>query len=310
MGNGQHRNRRGAARSRHGPHRGGAGANDRNDRRSATHLMPATPNGAPEATGAALPAGTDEPLADAGDDLDQSLDQTPEQAQAAEMAEERLERSAGELPGASPEARAETAPGVEVASSAGTPPEQSAREETAPAAPVADEAAAKAPPERRTPRGRFERFYAPGQGPRAEQNGHPHAAPGANGVNGANVVNGAHEAHEPHGAIRRAPREPLAAYTPSAAQPAEEDDAEVELSGPREDVRGPVGELIDALHDLFTHDRAIATQGSASRCGICYFHFALGELVYRESEGFYVCQPCERALAGARVPMVRRQQRL
>ena len=189
MGNGQHRNRRGAARSRHGPHRGGAGANDRNDRRSATHLMPATPNGAPEATGAALPAGTDEPLADAGDDLDQSLDQTPEQAQAAEMAEERLERSAGELPGASPEARAETAPGVEVASSAGTPPEQPAREETAPAAPVADEAAAKAPPERRTPRGRFERFYAPGQGPRAEQNGHPHAAPGANGVNGANVVN-------------------------------------------------------------------------------------------------------------------------
>lgn len=291
MGNGQHRNRRGGARSRHGPHRGGAGANDR---RGATHVMPTTPGSAPDAADAALPAGTDEPGAGAGDDLDQALDQTPDQAQAAEIAEEQFERRAGELPDAPPEARAETEPGVEVASAAETPEQAPERGETVPAqpAPPSDEAAPSAEPERRTPRGRFERFYAPGQGPRVEQNGHPHAAPGANG------------------AIRRAPREPLAAYTPAAAQPAEDEDAAVERSGPREDVRGPVGELIDALHDLFNHDRAVASQGSASRCGICYFHFPLGELVYRESEGFYVCQPCERALAGARVPMVRRQQRL
>lgn len=291
MGNGQQRNRRGGARSRHGPHRGGAGANDR---RGATHLMPATSGGSPDA---ALPAGTDEPEADTGGDLDHALDhaldqapdQTLDQAQAAEIAEEQFERRAGELPDAPPEARAETEPGIEVASAADTP--EQATPSAAEQSPT-DEATTRAEPERRTPRGRFERFYAPGQGPRVEQNGHPHAAPSANG------------------AIRRAQREPLSAYTPSAAQPADEEEAEVELSGPRKDVRGPVGELIDALHDLFSHDRAVASLGSASRCGICYFHFPLGELVYRESEGFYVCQPCERALAGARVPMVRRQQRL
>lgn len=288
MGNGQNRNRRGGAR--HGGRRGGAGANDR---RGATHLMPPTYDVAPEQ--AQMPTAAE---------AQSGADPTPDQAQAAEMAEEQFERQAGELRDATPQARAETEPGIEVASSdqpAQMTPvsEATARplavESSAPAEPPESrEAEASAEPERRATRGRF---YAPGQGPRAEHNGH-------NGHNG----------HAANGAARRPPREPLSAYAPSlspSAQAAEDDDeGEAPYSSPREDVRGPVGELIDALHDLFTRDRVIASQGAASRCGICYFHYPLGELVYREAEGFYVCQACERALGGSRVPMARRQQRL
>jgi hypothetical protein len=70
-----------------------------------------------------------------------------------------------------------------------------------------------------------------------------------------------------------------------------------------------VGGLIDSLHEVFSRDRAIATQGGASRCGVCYLHFPVGELTYRDTEGFYVCESCAHALGSARVPMVRRQQR-
>lgn len=292
MGNGQNRNRRGGAHTRHGPHRGGAGANDR---RGATHLMPPAPEAAPQTEPEVAQASA---AADAQAEADPP---TPDQAQAAEMAEEQFERQAGELRGAAPQARAETEPGIEVAGSdqpAQTPP---ASEASAPLSSVESmesatpqeprETEASVEPERRASRGRF---YAPGQGPRTEHNGH----------------NG----HATNGAARRPPREPLTAYVPSlssSAQPAEnEDEGGSPYSGPREDVRGPVGELIDALHDLFSRDRAIASQGSSSRCGICYFHFPLGELVFREAEGFYVCQACERALGGSRVPMARRQQRL
>ena len=301
MGNGQNRNRRGGARTRHGPHRGGAGAGDR---RGATHLMPPTHDAASEVGPEVTPEGTVSPGAA---EAQAEADSSPEQAQAAEIAEEQFERQAGELPDATPQSRAETEPGIEVASASeppAQPHEASAASETPtpppstqPTEPPAQrEPEASAEPERRTPRGRF---YAPGQGPRAEHNGHS----GQNGHNG-----------HASGFARRLSREPLSTYVPSlpsAAQPADDDDeGEAPYSGPREDVRGPVGELIDALHDLFTHDRSIASQGGASRCGICYFHYPLGELVYREAEGFYVCQACERALGGARVPMARRQQRL
>ncbi|MGH2503994.1 MAG: hypothetical protein ACRDID_15910 [Ktedonobacterales bacterium] len=252
--------------------------------------MPPTPGVAPETE--QIPAASE---------AQPAADPTPDQAQTAEMAEEQFERQAGELRGATPQARAETEPGIEVAGSDQPSQTPSASDASAPP-PVVEsatpaeppeprEAEASVEPERRAPRGRF---YAPGQGPRAEHNGH----------------NG----HAANGAARRPPREPLTAYVPSpssSAQPAkDEDEGEAPYSGPREDVRGPVGELIDALHDLFSRDRAIASQGSSSRCGICYFHFTLGELVYREAEGFYVCQACERALGGSRVSMARRQQRL
>ncbi len=75
------------------------------------------------------------------------------------------------------------------------------------------------------------------------------------------------------------------------------------------DVRGDVGPLIDDLHAIFERDRAVASQGNTARCGVCYFHFSLAELVYRDAGGFYVCPDCERALGPTRIVMVRRQQR-
>jgi hypothetical protein len=75
------------------------------------------------------------------------------------------------------------------------------------------------------------------------------------------------------------------------------------------DVRGDVGPLIDELHALFERDRAVASQGSTARCGVCYLHYTLTELVYREAEGFYLCPGCAKALGPARLMMVRRQQR-
>ena len=73
-------------------------------------------------------------------------------------------------------------------------------------------------------------------------------------------------------------------------------------------MRGDVGPLIDSLHELFERDRAVASQGGTARCGICYLHFRLSDLHYREEEGFYVCTNCARALGHGRVMMVRRQQ--
>lgn len=75
------------------------------------------------------------------------------------------------------------------------------------------------------------------------------------------------------------------------------------------DVRGDVGTLIDSLHDLFAQDRTVASQGNATRCGICYLHYPLSELEYREAEGYYVCVVCKRALGPTQLMMVRRQQK-
>ncbi len=82
-----------------------------------------------------------------------------------------------------------------------------------------------------------------------------------------------------------------------------------ELHLVRPEVRGDVGPLIDSLHALFEHDRAVASQTGATRCGICYLHFAAADMSYRQSEGFYVCEECARALGPNQVFMVRRQQR-
>jgi hypothetical protein len=333
MGNGQNRNRRGGARTRHGQHRGGAAAGDR---RGATHVMPPTlvpPSDA--AAGAETDAGAETPSAA---EIHEALDE----AQAAEIAEEQFERAAGELREGpqTQELEQETAPGIEVASAAAAPPPVSATSTPpdAPVAPLAPPSATRPPatdsapaasvgetppvappeeqdtaqraenaldtasaePERPAPRGRFERFYAPGQGSHPERNGH-----GGAGANGA--ANSA--TRRP---MRDTLRDPLHDPGPTASPPAAPVPEEEEMppSGPREDVRGAVGGLIDALHELFTQDRAVATQGGSSRCGLCYLHFPIGELVYRESEGFYVCQACERALGSARVNMVRRQQKL
>lgn len=76
----------------------------------------------------------------------------------------------------------------------------------------------------------------------------------------------------------------------------------------RPESRGAVGPLIDTLHEIFAQDRSVATRGDSARCGICYLHFPLAHLEYRESEGFYVCEGCKRALGHQQVMMVRRQQ--
>lgn len=77
----------------------------------------------------------------------------------------------------------------------------------------------------------------------------------------------------------------------------------------RPEVRGEFAPLIDALKELFQHDRAVASQGNSTRCGICYLHFVVSDLEYREAEGFYVCASCKQALARSSLPMIRRQQR-
>ncbi|MBF6590038.1 MAG: hypothetical protein IVW57_05830, partial [Ktedonobacterales bacterium] len=63
------------------------------------------------------------------------------------------------------------------------------------------------------------------------------------------------------------------------------------------------------LHEIFARDRAVASQHTSTRCGLCYLHSSLTELEYREVEGHYVCSACQQALGSARIPMVRRQQR-
>lgn len=303
MGNGQNRNRRGGARARRGPHRGGAGG----DRRGATHVMPLTQAGPADAADSAQEV----ELAEAADLRDDTTSPSPTEtiadavaAEVAEIAEEDFERAAGELRGEPDAAAGDTEPGIEVASAS----EESAHPAalggagaTGSAAPDfhhadANEVESAHEPERRAPRGRFERFYAPGQGPRTEHNGQ-------NG-HGSHVV----PAPPAASATRRPLRDAVTAYESLAAN--DDEDEIVAPSGPREDVRGSVGELIDALHDLFAHDRMIASQGGVARCGICYFHFPINDLVYHEADGFYVCQNCERSLGAGRVPMVRRQQRL
>lgn len=77
----------------------------------------------------------------------------------------------------------------------------------------------------------------------------------------------------------------------------------------RAEVRGALGPFIDSLREVFERDRGIASQGNTTRCGICYLHFSITDLLYREEEGFYVCPGCAQALGSSPLFMVRRQQR-
>jgi hypothetical protein len=67
--------------------------------------------------------------------------------------------------------------------------------------------------------------------------------------------------------------------------------------------------LIESLRQQFEQDRTLASQAGTARCGICYFYYRQTDLLYREEEGFYICQRCQRSLGNGRVKMVRRQQR-
>lgn len=76
----------------------------------------------------------------------------------------------------------------------------------------------------------------------------------------------------------------------------------------RPEIRGEVGAIIDALRPVFQQDRAVASQVSSVRCGICYLFHSPGDVTYREEEGFYVCDRCQHTLGTIRLRMIRRQQ--
>ncbi|TMC36829.1 MAG: hypothetical protein E6J31_13575 [Chloroflexi bacterium] len=67
--------------------------------------------------------------------------------------------------------------------------------------------------------------------------------------------------------------------------------------------------MLVSLHELFEHDRQVASQSDSTRCGICYLHYFVSELHYRDEEGFYVCPGCERTLGKQTIPMLRQQQK-
>lgn len=72
--------------------------------------------------------------------------------------------------------------------------------------------------------------------------------------------------------------------------------------------RMDLAHLIESLRQQFEQDRAVASQTGTARCGVCYFYYHQTDLFYREEEGFYICQRCQRALGNGRIKMVRRQQ--
>ncbi len=82
------------------------------------------------------------------------------------------------------------------------------------------------------------------------------------------------------------------------------------LNGERIQTGSPDFEqMLHSLHDLFEHDRQIASQPDATRCGICYLHYYVSELEYQE-EGFYTCANCAHTLRQQHLVVVKKQQKL
>lgn len=140
--------------------------------------------------------------------------------------------------------------------------------------------------------------------PAYRHNGHTHAAGRRNGRHRdddhEHTYTPAHLSPEVGRDGNRAEQE-TAPLTDAEHEPAD--------AAPHGDVRGDVGPLIDDLKALFQRDRATASATGGIRCGICYLHFALDALEYRDGEGYYVCAACARALGTTYLPMVRRQKR-
>jgi hypothetical protein len=68
-------------------------------------------------------------------------------------------------------------------------------------------------------------------------------------------------------------------------------------------------QMVQSLHELFEHDRQLASQPNSTRCGICYLHFLLSEMQYRD-EGFYICSHCSQTLSQQDVSMLHKQQKM
>jgi hypothetical protein len=151
----------------------------------------------------------------------------------------------------------------------------------------------------------FERII-PVVEPARPPRGGPISAPHRPSLNGLDERNG-HGAARDAGGPATAPR-PLAEMRSMRAMRMERAER-ADREPLRAEARGDVGALIDELHAVFEHDRAVASQGSNARCGICYLHFAHADLAYREAEGFYVCAQCSQSLGNGQLMMIRRQQR-
>jgi len=151
-----------------------------------------------------------------------------------------------------------------------------------------------------TPRARVGRFYAPGGALRPDETW-VDRAPGAASTPASAERDGRGASAPPGRSSAPGFAVPAA---PPPVEPYEHFDHSTHI-GPRDEL----GKLIDSLHSLFDQDRAVASQTGAVRCGVCYLHFPLADLEYREQEGFYVCPACKHSLGGASIPMVRRQQR-
>ncbi len=134
----------------------------------------------------------------------------------------------------------------------------------------------------------------------------------ANGVNGApssNASNGSNSNNGANGSNSFVSRRDIRASNPTGALP-----VVVGTSRSYSSYTGHAGSfdfeaMLASLHELFEHDRQVASQQDARRCGICYLHFVVSELHYREEEGLYVCSGCEKAASKSQLPMVRRQQK-
>lgn len=304
MGNGQHRNRRGA-RPRPTPHKHGGGGNPG---RATTQLIP--PAAPASAAGGEIPPdlGADDDIV-AWEEAVPAVPATPG-ASGALVTDADAEPSQEALPSAPAETRQHHPQHHHRHSADHTPqpalveasPEEAPPEEAPPEAESAAEGEGASIQSSAAPsgRGRFDRFYVPGQGTRGErvERVTPASSPALPAVSA------------PPRRADRAERVEGAPAAPSVSEPQNtNDDDDPEYTGPRADVRGSVATLIDSLHQVFERDRSIASQGGVARCGVCYLHFPVGELTYRDVEGFYVCESCAHALGAARVPMVRRQQR-
>jgi hypothetical protein len=291
MGSGQHRQRRGS-RPRSAPHKHGGASSTGSNGRATTQLIPSIiPTNSNATNGANGAHGVN------GNGVNRS-------ALGYEDTEDELESDLESSSSANQEA------GTPVALSADLQDEPLSSASSPQEPQEAQEAEEDAPTEREITAPGRGRFYAPGQTrPRFER------------VERAPVPPPSAIASTPPTAPRRAERIERterayedgalndAGYAQGNGHNASTPDDEAEYTGPRGDVRGSVGALIDSLHEVFARDRAIASQSSVARCGVCYLHFPTEELIYREDDGFYVCESCAHALGLARVPMVRRQQR-
>lgn len=170
--------------------------------------------------------------------------------------------------------------------------------------------AAPVRPDRRAASARAQPYAPGGQGPMRSPAPREHEAVTEHGGNGNVNGNGAVSSRGAH-VVEAQPERGMSSDAPTSGSGlanAEQSDRG-ERPPVRAEARGEVGPLIDDLRVLFEQDRAAASQGGTTRCGICYLHFSLTDLEYREAEGYYVCRACARALGSIRLPMVRRQQR-